>query len=542
MVSREPKNLMGHEILYCSKCQARLLGADFEKGRAFLISNQAVCLNCSREMMEALPPKEREAVLAASMKDSRRIPTPLPPIHRPPAGEPAAKSRTTVRHAPLEGRPVRSRLPWIFVSLGAAAVLALIVWSLRGPASNEESSSPIPTPPPSPSPPPPRKSPPPSTGREEAARDALKRARDFAAAHPSDVAGQVDWFRKALWEADKTTFQAEVQRELDATLSRERASLEGELTALDASVRDAVGKNDYAKALEILESSLPRHTLPDWKNAVDRKKKDVSAAREAAEGKGFTSAQDALRRRAWKDVKRIRAETIRLEGSGRLEALDRALAETSASIGLVAWWPFDETGGTAASDASGRGHEGLVRGKAEWRPSEGRSAGALAFDGSTTCVTVANRKDLNITGAITLAAWCRPDDWDSNRRLLQKGRSDNQYRITLDQADPNSDVRYFRFDLKNVGRFDLPPPPSRQWLHAAATYDGKSMKVYFNGAPAGEKTASGTIAASNDPLLIGTKFDGAPAGDHFKGLLDEIQIYDRALTPEDVAALARVPE
>jgi hypothetical protein len=351
---------MGQEILYCSKCQARLLGADFEKGLAFRIANQTVCRACAQMMVDTLPPV-RET-----------------PIHQ--TASIPVRPRTTVRHAAPEKR-------------------------------------------------------------------------------------------------------AAVQERIQA----ERVA------------------------------APPEGACPD-------------------------SARDSLQRRAWKEVKKIRAETARRGDANLLEAVDRAIAEASASIGLVAWWPFDEEGGTSVPDASGRGHTGTVRGKADWRPSEGRSGGAIAFDGSTSCVVVASRGDLNITGGITLAAWCRPVNFDTNRRILQKGREDNQYRITVDQIDPNSNVRRFRFDLKNAGRLDVPLPASRPWMHVAATYDRKKMTVYFNGIPSGERAATAAIATTNDPLVIGTKFEGAPSGDHYLGLLDEIQIYDRALTPEDAATLARPPE
>jgi len=534
---------MGQEILYCSKCQTRMTGADFEKGQAFRIADEAVCLNCAREIMASLSPKEKEAILAASARSSRKI-----PAFHPAAAEPAAKSKSTVRRLPPAKPRGKPLVPWILVSLGIAAVLALLVWALHRPAPRDDADFPMPPPPPPPpsvriNPPPPTPPPPsPAPDREESARAALKRAKDFAAAHPSDFAGQVEQFRKALWDAEKSPLQPEVERELNAALSRERSSLEAELAALDAQVRDAVGKSEFGKALEILESSLARRSTPGWKDALDRKKKEVEAAREAAEGKALAPAQDALRRRAWGEVKRIRAETARKGDARSIEALDRALAEASASIGLVAWWPFDESEGTAASDASGRGHEGRVRGKADWRPSGGRSGGAIAFDGSSTYVVVENRDDLNMTGALTLAAWCRADDWNTNRRILQKGSTDNQYRLTIDQKKYDSEDRVFRFDLKNAGTLDLDLPAAGEWLHVAATFDGNTMKVYFNGTLAGDKPASGRIAVTGNPLIIGNKREGAPPGDLFSGLLDEVRIYDRALTAEEVAALARPPE
>lgn len=458
---------MGQEILYCSKCQTRLLGADFEKGLAFRIANQTVCRTCAQTLVDTLPP-----VRATPHPQTASIPV---------------RPRTTVRHAAAEKGAAKSRLPLLFAGAGTLAILSLLVWALKGSNPREEVDVPPPRPP-SPPPKPAVPTPPPAPpDREESARAALRKARDYAAANPADFAGQTNLFRKALWEADKTPLQEEVRKELEAVQAREKAAA-------------------------------------------------------ALEGPGPAAAGDALRRRAWKEVKKIRAESARRGDTGRLEAVDRAIAEASATIGLVAWWPLDEETGTSAADLSGRGHTGTVRGKADWRPAEGRSGGALAFDGSTTCVVVASRRDLNITGAVTLAAWCRPANLDTNRRILQKGKGDNQYRITVDQVHPGSDVRKFRFDLKNAGPLDVPLPTARPWVHVAATYDRATMKVFFNGVLAGERAATAAIATTNDPLVIGTKFDGAPPGDYFLGLLDEVQVYDRALTPEDVKALSLPPD
>jgi hypothetical protein len=65
------------------------------------------------------------------------------------------------------------------------------------------------------------------------------------------------------------------------------------------------------------------------------------------------------------------------------------------------------------------------------------------------------------------------------------------------------------------------------------------MRIYWDGVRAAQKPASGRIPGTSDPLCIGTKREGAPAGDYFLGLMDEILIYNRALTEDEIAAMGR---
>ena len=72
----------------------------------------------------------------------------------------------------------------------------------------------------------------------------------------------------------------------------------------------------------------------------------------------------------------------------------------------VGWWPFDETSGSVARDASGQGNDGTILGTPG--PVPGKIGGALQFNGSTY-VNCGNKQVFNITDAVTLAAWVQAD-------------------------------------------------------------------------------------------------------------------------------------
>ena len=200
---------------------------------------------------------------------------------------------------------------------------------------------------------------------------------------------------------------------------------------------------------------------------------------------------------------------------------------------LVAWWKLDEGSGTTTADSSGSENHGTLHGPVEW--TDGHDGKALKFTGPYNYVLVEDSPELNPTYAITIVAWINPN-WTGNNRILQKSieGSDNQYRLLKEYGDN------MVFHLPGVAndRLEFPGcPPAGEWTHLAAVYDGSKMIVYYNGEVAGEQDASGEMATSNGPLFIGTKHSEAPAGDEFNGILDDVRIYNYALSEADIAAL-----
>jgi hypothetical protein len=160
----------------------------------------------------------------------------------------------------------------------------------------------------------------------------------------------------------------------------------------------------------------------------------------------------------------------------------------------------------------------------------------MKFTGPYNYVSVPNSASLNPTSAISICAWINPS-WTGNNRILQKGRSDNQYRLIKEWGDNT------KFHLSGVG--ELFPqnvlPPLGEWTHLAAIYDGSSMKLYFDGVVVAEMDASGDIATSDEPLIIGNKHETAPGGDEFNGMLDDVRIYNRALSQSEIKKLGGNP-
>lgn len=162
----------------------------------------------------------------------------------------------------------------------------------------------------------------------------------------------------------------------------------------------------------------------------------------------------------------------------------------------------------------------------------GPRGAALAFNGTDDAVTVPDRAELNPRNAITLTAWIKPTEWVTNRRIIQKGSNDNQFRFTASEGK-------LLFELSGVGSLQCALPTVGVWHHVAGTYDGAKLCLYIDGSLVDSTEAGGLIEASSDALCIGTKTARAGAVDHFKGDMADVRLYDKALLPEHIAALAK---
>ena len=204
---------------------------------------------------------------------------------------------------------------------------------------------------------------------------------------------------------------------------------------------------------------------------------------------------------------------------------------------LVGWWKFDEGTGDIAADSSGNGNDGTLNGPLEWT-TEGKIGGAMAFTGPYNFVLVEDAPSLNMTQEITIAAWINPS-WTGNNRILQKssGGGDNQYRLIKEGGNN------IRVHLPPAPNFEITGniPPQGEWTHLAATYDHSMIRVYYDGVVVGETAFSDNLGVSDGQLFIGNKWAQAPAGDEFNGIMDDVRIYNRALTQSEIKRLGGNP-
>ena len=204
-----------------------------------------------------------------------------------------------------------------------------------------------------------------------------------------------------------------------------------------------------------------------------------------------------------------------------------AIAQTS-SPGLVAAYGFDQGSGSSVTDASGNGHTGTISG-ATWT-TQGKFGGALAFNGTNNWVTVASTSLLNLTSAMTLEAWVLPTATSGTRDVLVKeGTNVDIYNLYARnwRGLPEANA-YIGGSNRTAEGVTL---PSNTWTHLAGTYDGTTVRLFVNGTQVASAAISGTIATSSGPLSIG---GNSLWGEYFQGSIDEVRVYNRALTATEI--------
>ena len=206
-----------------------------------------------------------------------------------------------------------------------------------------------------------------------------------------------------------------------------------------------------------------------------------------------------------------------------------------AAVGLVGRWSFEGS----ITDLSGNSNNGQTMGTATY--GSGKTGNGLVLDGtSNTFAQVASSTSLNSpTTAMTVSMWVKSTASNSWNALVsrQEGTgSSDQFTLMTSGTQVG---QYLNTTANgNQGLFGG-TITQNMWTHVATTFDGTTLRVYVNGAQVNTAARSGTIVATSNPLIIGGNAnDGIPntAQDLFTGVIDDLCIYNRALTPTELAS------
>jgi hypothetical protein len=205
-------------------------------------------------------------------------------------------------------------------------------------------------------------------------------------------------------------------------------------------------------------------------------------------------------------------------------------AGIDAEQGLVGYWNFDEGAGTAVHDHSPSGADGHITG-ATW--AKGIRGGALEFDGVDDFVSVRHPGSGATDKAITVEAWIQPTGSNVNANLVCAGPESLDFGMWIQGGRLVGGLwnsTGTQFSATSAGG----PTPGR-WCHVAMTCDldaGKTVALYVNGIPSGTIAATGTaIRSGHTTIDIGGR---TPNSWHFRGLIDEVKVYNRVLGAEEL--------
>lgn len=208
-------------------------------------------------------------------------------------------------------------------------------------------------------------------------------------------------------------------------------------------------------------------------------------------------------------------------------AFKKAVNRPPNDLGLVGYWSFEDGSGTKATDFSGNNNTGTLTNGPTW--TDGRFGKAVSFDGTDDYVNIASMSGLS-SSAITVSAWVKISahknwnnvvghEWVASNGswLLFSDSSGNAYFGIYDTSQHTAASSSFSAGV---------------WHHLIGTYDGSVIRIYVDGV-AGSSTALSGVTLDT----VGQVGLSSSSGSVFSGQIDDVRIYNRALSSDEITNL-----
>jgi hypothetical protein len=205
-----------------------------------------------------------------------------------------------------------------------------------------------------------------------------------------------------------------------------------------------------------------------------------------------------------------------------LKVLAKYIGEPVDDPTLVGHWAMDETAGFTARDRAGE-NDGTVMGIAAWRPDTGKITGALELNGTTfiTAKSILSPAD----GPFSVLAWIKGGA--PGQAVISQAGGANW--LTADVATGALMTELSKGGRTGSGLSSQTVITDGNWHRIAFTWDGANRRLHVDGVLAAED-AQDSLAPSSGNVIIGTAKNMAP-GTFWKGLIDDVRIYSRAVKP-----------
>jgi len=202
---------------------------------------------------------------------------------------------------------------------------------------------------------------------------------------------------------------------------------------------------------------------------------------------------------------------------------------------LAGWWKLDETSGETASDSSGHKHKGTAKGDLSFEKNSapGKAGKALKFGGDDDCIEVTGYKGIAGTRPRTVMAWIKTES--SKGDIISWGTDDYGKMFILCFIRGRVGVR------PNGGYLYMNDPVhDDEWHHVAVVVEEAELPNLYDNV---KLYKDGILAVIHDiglldlwPIDTGNELD-VRIGRQFKGLIDDVRIYDRALSEDEMKVL-----
>jgi hypothetical protein len=216
----------------------------------------------------------------------------------------------------------------------------------------------------------------------------------------------------------------------------------------------------------------------------------------------------------------------------RVDAAIDAPPDAFVDVTLVAYWNFDDTPADGALDSSGRGHTATCIGACPTLV-PGKNGNGYRFDPDQShALTVPDSPDFR--GNYTLAAWIYADVNNLHQAVMSKpvgAVSANSWQLELLTTAKLSVSGGTTHYLENPATTAV-----ATWYHVAGTWDGTTKRLYVNGVLVASVASTTTYDTSI--VVLGADQNTGSTVLYWDGILDDVRIYNRALTLQELQAFA----
>ncbi len=259
-------------------------------------------------------------------------------------------------------------------------------------------------------------------------------------------------------------------------------------------------------------------------------------------GRGYSTAAERAFQGKIDDV-RIYSRALTTTEVSSLHRSGQVARKITNNNGLVGYWSFDEGTSTTAGDFSGRGYTGTLSGSSLPIWIKGKKGGALTFDTNRNYVETSQVSAFNMGSSdFTLAAFVKKND-NTGRAIFEKrGSGLLGYLFIIDYPSTGQAAIFLNDSMSGQKVYSFSSPgsmPVGTWFHAAVVVNraGNTATFYNNGvAMQTVSTAATTGSIDGDGTL---KIGYDLGGFSFNGSMDDVKIFTRALSSQDVAVLAK---
>ena len=221
-----------------------------------------------------------------------------------------------------------------------------------------------------------------------------------------------------------------------------------------------------------------------------------------------------------------------------------SVSQNPLPTGLVAGYRLNEGSGGTTADISGNNNTGTLVNAPVW--TTGKYGSALAFDGNDY-VDLGNTSSLRLTGSMTLTAWIRisANPGDDGAIVAKLGGAGWQLKTSPDTGVRTAAIQISSNGSDTVQRYSATVLSLNTWYHIAGVYDAaaRTLSIFVNGV-LDNGVLSGTVPASQYDAPFDVEIaqrPGYPGSFNFLGTIDEVHVFNRALTAAEIQTDMNVP-